>query len=182
MDDGVAPAGVRVRGPVLRRRHTRSAGERPRCPVMAHFGERDQGIPVAGVREFAAASSRGTGLHLRRRSRLQLRSARRLRRGGGEARARAYARIPASPRRLSVARSQQADKRLSPCRSSAVPRRSSRESTAGWPRLSAAPVCSCCPYRCSCSCSGRCGSGFRRIRARRTTWRRSSSRFMWPSR
>jgi len=29
-------------------------GERPRCPVMAHFGERDQGIPVAGVRELAA--------------------------------------------------------------------------------------------------------------------------------
>ncbi len=29
-------------------------GERPRCPVMAHFGELDQGIPVAGVREFAA--------------------------------------------------------------------------------------------------------------------------------
>ncbi len=29
--------------------------ERPRCPVMAHFGERDAGIPVAGVRELAAA-------------------------------------------------------------------------------------------------------------------------------
>jgi len=29
-------------------------GERPRCPGMAHFGELDQGIPVAGVREFAA--------------------------------------------------------------------------------------------------------------------------------
>jgi carboxymethylenebutenolidase len=29
-------------------------GERPRCPVMAHFGELDKGIPVAGVREFAA--------------------------------------------------------------------------------------------------------------------------------
>ena len=28
--------------------------ERPRCPVMAHFGELDKGIPVAGVREFAA--------------------------------------------------------------------------------------------------------------------------------
>jgi len=27
--------------------------ERPRCPVMAHFGELDKGIPVAGVREFA---------------------------------------------------------------------------------------------------------------------------------
>jgi carboxymethylenebutenolidase len=30
-------------------------GERPRCPVMAHFGEQDKGIPVAGVRELAAA-------------------------------------------------------------------------------------------------------------------------------
>jgi len=29
--------------------------ERPRCPVIAHFGERDAGIPVDGVRKFAAA-------------------------------------------------------------------------------------------------------------------------------
>src|SRR5215472_7286716 len=29
--------------------------EHPRCPVLAHFGERDQAIPVAGVREFAKA-------------------------------------------------------------------------------------------------------------------------------
>jgi carboxymethylenebutenolidase len=29
-----------------------AAAERPRCPVMAHFGERDGGIPVAGVREL----------------------------------------------------------------------------------------------------------------------------------
>jgi carboxymethylenebutenolidase len=29
--------------------------ERPRCPVIAHFGERDSGIPVDGVRKFAAA-------------------------------------------------------------------------------------------------------------------------------
>ena len=32
-----------------------AAAEKPRCPVMAHFGERDHGIPVAGVREFMAA-------------------------------------------------------------------------------------------------------------------------------
>ena len=31
-----------------------AAAEKPRCPVMAHFGERDQGIPVAGVRDFMA--------------------------------------------------------------------------------------------------------------------------------
>ena len=30
-------------------------GEHPRCPVLAHFGEQDKGIPVAGVRELAAA-------------------------------------------------------------------------------------------------------------------------------
>jgi carboxymethylenebutenolidase len=30
-------------------------GEEPRCPVMAHFGERDTIIPVAGVRELMAA-------------------------------------------------------------------------------------------------------------------------------
>jgi carboxymethylenebutenolidase len=29
--------------------------ERPLCPVMAHFGERDTGIPVDGVRRFSAA-------------------------------------------------------------------------------------------------------------------------------
>ena len=32
-----------------------AAGEQPKCPVMAHFGERDAMIPVAGVRELAAA-------------------------------------------------------------------------------------------------------------------------------
>ena len=32
-----------------------AAGERPQCPVMCHFGERDAHIPVAGVRQFAAA-------------------------------------------------------------------------------------------------------------------------------
>ena len=30
-------------------------GERPTCPVMAHFGERDSMIPVDGVRQLAAA-------------------------------------------------------------------------------------------------------------------------------
>jgi carboxymethylenebutenolidase len=32
-----------------------AVGEHPRCPVIAHFGERDSGIPVDGVRKFAAA-------------------------------------------------------------------------------------------------------------------------------
>jgi carboxymethylenebutenolidase len=27
--------------------------EQPKCPVMAHFGERDAAIPIAGVRQFA---------------------------------------------------------------------------------------------------------------------------------
>ena len=31
-----------------------AAAEQPRCPVMAHFGERDTGIPVAGVRQLMA--------------------------------------------------------------------------------------------------------------------------------
>ena len=30
-------------------------GEHPKCPAIAHFGERDSGIPVDGVRKFAAA-------------------------------------------------------------------------------------------------------------------------------
>jgi carboxymethylenebutenolidase len=29
-----------------------AAAEKSRCPVMAHFGERDSGIPIAGVREL----------------------------------------------------------------------------------------------------------------------------------
>ena len=32
-----------------------AATERPRCPVLAHFGEMDPMIPVDGVRRFAAA-------------------------------------------------------------------------------------------------------------------------------
>ena len=31
------------------------ASEKPRCPVMLHFGERDQHIPVASVQEFKKA-------------------------------------------------------------------------------------------------------------------------------
>ena len=30
-------------------------GEQPRCPVMAHFGEKDPQIPLAGVKALAAA-------------------------------------------------------------------------------------------------------------------------------
>ena len=33
---------------------TDAAGEKPRCPVLAHFGERDSVIPVAAVKQFAA--------------------------------------------------------------------------------------------------------------------------------
>ena len=32
-----------------------ASGEEPKCPLIAHFGERDANIPVAGVRELAAA-------------------------------------------------------------------------------------------------------------------------------
>ena len=32
-----------------------ASAEQPKCPVMAHFGERDGHIPVEGVRKFAAA-------------------------------------------------------------------------------------------------------------------------------
>ena len=32
-----------------------AVGERPRCPVLAHFGEKDAHIPVEGVRKFADA-------------------------------------------------------------------------------------------------------------------------------
>jgi len=32
-----------------------AVGEQPRCPVIAHFGERDHVLPVAGVRAFAEA-------------------------------------------------------------------------------------------------------------------------------
>lgn len=32
-----------------------ASGEQPRCPVLAHFGERDAAIPVEGVKKLAAA-------------------------------------------------------------------------------------------------------------------------------
>ena len=38
-------------------------GETPRCPVLAHFGERDGMIPVDGVRKFAAAQP-GVQVHI----------------------------------------------------------------------------------------------------------------------
>ncbi len=34
---------------------TDAVAERPRCPVCAHFGERDAAIPLAGVKQFIAA-------------------------------------------------------------------------------------------------------------------------------
>ena len=34
---------------------TDAMGETPKCPVISHFGERDGGIPMAGVNAFAAA-------------------------------------------------------------------------------------------------------------------------------
>ena len=34
---------------------TDAIAEKPKCPVMAHFGERDANIPVAGVKALAAA-------------------------------------------------------------------------------------------------------------------------------
>ena len=37
--------------------------ETPRCPVLAHFGERDSVLPVAGVRKFAAAHP-GAQIHI----------------------------------------------------------------------------------------------------------------------
>ena len=32
-----------------------AVGEKPRCPVLAHFGEKDPAIPIDGVRAWAAA-------------------------------------------------------------------------------------------------------------------------------
>jgi carboxymethylenebutenolidase len=32
-----------------------AVGEQPKCPTMCHFGDKDQHIPVDGVRQFAAA-------------------------------------------------------------------------------------------------------------------------------
>jgi carboxymethylenebutenolidase len=33
------------------------ADRQPKCPVICHFGEHDQGIPLDGVRKFRAAHS-----------------------------------------------------------------------------------------------------------------------------
>jgi carboxymethylenebutenolidase len=40
-----------------------AAGETPRCPVLAHFGERDSMIPVDGARKLAVAH-RGVQVHV----------------------------------------------------------------------------------------------------------------------
>ena len=40
-----------------------AGGETPRCPVLAHFGERDAMIPVDGVKRFAAAQP-GVEVHI----------------------------------------------------------------------------------------------------------------------
>jgi carboxymethylenebutenolidase len=40
-----------------------AATERPQCPVLCHFGERDMHIPVGGVRRFAAAQP-GVEVHV----------------------------------------------------------------------------------------------------------------------
>jgi len=47
--DGLACAVPYYGGGILE-----NANAEPRCPLMAHFGERDSMIPVAGVRELAA--------------------------------------------------------------------------------------------------------------------------------
>jgi carboxymethylenebutenolidase len=48
--DGLAAAVVYYGGGV-----PQHASERPRCPVLAHFGESDANIPLDGVRAFGAA-------------------------------------------------------------------------------------------------------------------------------
>ena len=40
-----------------------ATAERPHCAVIAHFGERDTGIPIDGVRKFAGAIE---SMHLQR--------------------------------------------------------------------------------------------------------------------
>ncbi len=72
-------------------------GERPQCPVMAHFGERDAMLPVAGVHRADGRAPGRPGPHLRRRPRIQLRPAAILRRRGRKARARAHAAVPSAP-------------------------------------------------------------------------------------
>ena len=77
-------------------------GVKPRCPVMAHFGERDAGIPVEGVRKLAAAHPEAQvfiyaadhGFNCIERASYD--------RGRGEG-ARAHARFSAPARRLSLA-------------------------------------------------------------------------------
>lgn len=40
------------------------AAERPRCPVLMHFGEKDHAIPLADVEKVRAAHPRGVEIHL----------------------------------------------------------------------------------------------------------------------
>jgi carboxymethylenebutenolidase len=55
VDDGLAPPGICLRDPYYGGGMLEASGEQPKCPLIAHFGERDANIPVAGVRELAAA-------------------------------------------------------------------------------------------------------------------------------
>jgi carboxymethylenebutenolidase len=40
------------------------AGEKPRCPVLMHFGEKDHAIPLTDVEKVRAAHPRGVEIHV----------------------------------------------------------------------------------------------------------------------
>ena len=77
---GRSPARPLRRGRLLRRADPADAGPEPRVPILLHFGEKDQHIPIAGVKALAAAQPDVPIAHLPGRPRLQLRSPGELRR------------------------------------------------------------------------------------------------------
>lgn len=110
-----------------------AAGEHPRCPVLAHFGETDAHIPVDGVRKFAAAHPESQvliypanhGFNCDQRGSFDAPSAKL---------ARADDRIPAPSRRLTPANPRPRDRRAAP-RSRRPPRGEARSRASGGRQL-----------------------------------------------
>ena len=125
MDGGRAPAGHRVRGAATTAAAcTDAVGEKPKCPVMCHFGEtrpRDSGRRRQGVRRRASRSAGPSSTRPTTASTAT--SAVPSTRASAGARARAHARLPAPAPGLTAPADGRMGARAGPDRRRAGPRR-----------------------------------------------------------